>query len=81
MIQYGVLHFHFRTVDLNLLHQIATAKGGGLAIVCKDGLEVDVIQEGELLFSLCHLEDQVWEPMCLCYFHLQASVYTFQPNH
>ena len=33
------------------------------------------------IFSLCQLEDQVWKPMCLCYFHLQASVYIFQPNH
>ena len=40
-------------------------RGGGLAIVFNEGLEVDLVQEGEpTIFSLCQLEDQVWEPVC-----------------
>ena len=52
-------------------------RGGGLAIVYKDGLEVDLIQEGELpSFHFAIWKIKSWEPMCLCYFHLQSSAYT-----
>ena len=56
-------------------------RGGGLAIVYKEGLGMDLVQEGELpsfQFAIWRIKSG---KLHFCCFHLQTSIYIYQPNH
>ena len=56
-------------------------RGGGLAVVYREGPEVDLVQEGELpsfQFAIWSIKSG---NQCFCCLYLQTTIYNYQQNH